>query len=101
MVSPFSRWSTRIRYKDKIKRINLSIIDLLLVNGGRGEDVEGRTGWGRIITIVRRFLEASPPNTDLGACPLNSLNINRILPKVWGTYRRSRTYVNLLYLEDT
>ncbi len=47
----------------------------MLVNVGRGDDAEERTGWGRIITIVRRFWEASPPNTDLGACPLNYLNL--------------------------
>jgi hypothetical protein len=32
-------------------------------------------GWGKIITIVRRSWEASPPNTDLGAYPQDSLNL--------------------------
>jgi hypothetical protein len=41
----------------------------MLVNGKRGEDTEGRTGQGRIITIVRSFWEATPPNTDWGLAP--------------------------------
>ena len=54
----------------------------ILINGGRGDDREGM-GEGMMITMVRyvgsqppkyRF-GGQPPNTDLGATPLNSLNL--------------------------
>ena len=39
---------------------------------GRGETSQGG---GRIITMIRRFGGADPPDKDLGASPLNSLNL--------------------------
>jgi hypothetical protein len=35
---------------------------------------------GRIITMVRRFWGPAPPKKDLGASPLNSLNLNLFIP---------------------
>jgi hypothetical protein len=43
-----------------------SKIHLILINGGRG---------GRIITMSGDFGESAPPQNDLGASPLNSLNL--------------------------
>ena len=47
----------------------------ILLNGGRGDGTEGM-GDGRIITMVCDFGEPAPPKKDLGARPLNSLNLN-------------------------
>jgi hypothetical protein len=41
-------------------------------------DMEGGLGRRRmiIVTMLRWYWGASPPNSDLGASPLNSLNLN-------------------------
>ena len=43
--------------------------------GGGETAAEG----GRIITMVRRFWGPAPPQKDLGASPLNSLNLSKAI----------------------
>ncbi len=47
----------------------------------RGDGAEGR-GEGRIITMVGDFGEPAPPQKDLGASPLNSLNLVVFFPRL-------------------
>jgi hypothetical protein len=42
-----------------------------------GREETTRRG-GRIITTIRRFGAAGPPDKDLGASPLNSLNLSEV-----------------------